>query len=71
MGSIRAFMIFTNPPYNVRIGPVQGRVKIKHREFTAASGEMSRIQFTMQLLIGNEMLASSRLAGVEERDDGA
>ena len=46
MGSTRAFMIFTDPPYNVRIGSVQGRGKIQHREFAAASGEMSRAEFT-------------------------
>ncbi|EKS31804.1 site-specific DNA-methyltransferase [Afipia clevelandensis] len=46
MGSDLAFMIFTDPPYNVRIGSVQGRGKIKHREFAAASGEMSRAEFT-------------------------
>jgi DNA modification methylase len=42
----RAAMIFTDPPYNVRIDSVQGRGKIKHREFAHASGEMSRQQFT-------------------------
>jgi DNA modification methylase len=41
----RAAMIFTDPPYNVRIDSVQGRGKIKHREFAHASGEMSREQF--------------------------
>ncbi len=46
MGEDRAFMAFTDPPYNVRIGSVQGRGKIKHREFAAASGEMSRSEFT-------------------------
>jgi DNA modification methylase len=42
----RATMIFTDPPYNVRIDSVQGRGKIKHPEFAHASGEMSREQFT-------------------------
>ena len=37
----RATMVFTDPPYNVRISSVQGRGKIKHREFAVASGEMS------------------------------
>lgn len=46
MGDARASMVFTDPPYNVRIGSVQGRGKIKHREFAAASGEMSRAEFT-------------------------
>lgn len=46
MGRDRADMVFADPPYNVRIGSVQGRGKIKHREFAHASGEMSRPQFT-------------------------
>ena len=46
MGSERASMVFTDPPYNTRIASVQGRGKIKHREFAVASGEMSREKFT-------------------------
>lgn len=42
----RAAMVFTDPPYNVRIAGIQGRGKIKHREFAEASGEMSRAEFT-------------------------
>jgi hypothetical protein len=37
----RARLVFTDPPYNVRIlGHVQGRGRVKHREFAFASGEM-------------------------------
>ena len=46
MGTTRAVMGFTDPPYNVRIKSVQGRGKIKHRDFAHASGEMSARQFT-------------------------
>jgi DNA modification methylase len=46
MGGERATMVFTDPPYNVRIRNVQGRGKIKHREFAQASGEMTSAQFT-------------------------
>lgn len=42
----RAAMVFTDPPYNVRIASIQGRGKIKHREFAEASGEMSQAEFT-------------------------
>lgn len=46
LGSDRADMIFTDPPYNVRIsGHVGGRGRTKHREFAVASGEMSSGQF--------------------------
>ena len=59
MGEERAEMVFTDPPYNVRIdGHAGGLGKIRHREFAMASGEMSREQFTaflrqaMQNLVG-------------------
>jgi DNA modification methylase len=43
----RAQMVFTDPPYNVRIaGNVSGLGKNRHREFAMASGEMTRQQFT-------------------------
>lgn len=47
LGGKRAQMVFTDPPYNVRIaGNVSGLGKVKHREFAMASGEMSERQFT-------------------------
>lgn len=46
MAHERAAMIFADPPYNLRIASVQGRGRIKHREFASASGEMSPKQFT-------------------------
>ncbi len=43
----RAQMVFTDPPYNVRIaGNVSGLGKVKHREFAMASGEMTQREFT-------------------------
>jgi hypothetical protein len=40
-------MVFTDPPYNVRIdGNVCRRGRIRHREFAMAAGEMSEAQFT-------------------------
>jgi DNA modification methylase len=45
MGRELAAMLFGDPPYNVRIGATVGRGKIKHREFSSASGEMSPAQF--------------------------
>jgi hypothetical protein len=42
----RAQMVFTDPPYNVRIdGNVSGLGKVRHREFAMASGEMSPAEF--------------------------
>jgi DNA modification methylase len=51
MGKERAAVVFEDPPYNVRVSSVQGRGKIKHREFSQASGEMSPQQFTTFLTI--------------------
>jgi DNA modification methylase len=43
----KAEMVFTDPPYNVAIeGHVSGLGKIRHREFTMASGEMTRAEFS-------------------------
>jgi DNA modification methylase len=41
MAGERASMIFADPPYNVRIRSVQGRGRIRHREFLVGSGELS------------------------------
>lgn len=47
LDSDRAAMVFTDPPYNVRIaGHVSGKGSIQHREFAMASGEMSPAAFT-------------------------
>lgn len=47
MGDERADLVFTDPPYNVKIdGNVTGLGKVKHREFAFASGEMSENEFT-------------------------
>lgn len=44
--TIKARMIFTDPPYNVKItGHVCGSGKIKHDEFAMASGEMKQDEF--------------------------
>jgi DNA modification methylase len=46
MQNERADMVFTDPPYNVRIdGNVCGLGSVKHREFAMATGEMSEDQF--------------------------
>jgi DNA modification methylase len=46
MAETKAVMVFADPPYNVSIARVQGRGKIKHREFAKASGEVSSGEFT-------------------------
>ncbi len=47
MDGAKADLVFTDPPYNVKIdGNVCGLGSVRHREFAFASGEMSRAQFT-------------------------
>jgi DNA modification methylase len=47
LGSEKAQMVFTDPPYNVAIARnVSGLGKVKHREFAMASGEMNPDEFT-------------------------
>ena len=46
MGGETADLVFTDPPYNVKIdGHVCGSGSVKHREFAVASGEMDRSAF--------------------------
>ena len=46
MASRRATVVFTDPPYNVRIdGHVSGNGSVRHREFPMASGEMTEFEF--------------------------
>ena len=56
MAGKRAQMVFTDPPYNVRIdGHVCGSGRIRHREFALASGEMTEPQFIafLEQTLGN------------------
>lgn len=60
----RAQMVFTDPPYNVKIdGHVCGLGGIKHREFAMASGEMSMSEFSAFLQKVFENLASHSVDG--------
>jgi DNA modification methylase len=65
MAADRARMVFTDPPYNVKIsGNVCGSGSIQHREFAMASGEMDRAGFTQFL--------SNSLTGMRDASmDGA
>ena len=47
LGDNKADLVFTDPPYNVRIdGHVSGLGRVQHREFAMASGEMTEDEFT-------------------------
>ena len=41
-----AQMVFTDPPYNVRVRDIVGLGKTKHDEFQMASGEMNKTRFS-------------------------
>lgn len=58
-----AAMVFADPPYNQKISSVQGRGRIRHREFVSASGEMSRPQFTAFLMSFLELAAKHSTDG--------
>ncbi len=52
MCSQTADLVFTDPPYNVKIdGHVCGSGAVRHREFAFASGEMNEEQFTRFLAV--------------------
>jgi DNA modification methylase len=54
----RAAMVFTDPPYNVKIqGHVSGLGSVHHREFVMASGEMDEAEFTEFLTGACRLLA--------------
>ena len=57
-------MVFTDPPYNVRIdGNVCRRGRIRHREFAMAAGEMSASEFTTFLQSAFRHLSNHSAAG--------
>lgn len=64
MDGARADMVFTDPPYNVRIdGNAMGRGRIRHREFAMASGEMSTEAFVAFLTNALRNLAAASVDG--------
>ena len=60
LGSRRAAMVFTDPPYNVRVdGHATGNGAIRHREFAMACGEMSEVEFISFLINDPALIAIS------------
>jgi DNA modification methylase len=51
MGEERAQMVFTDPPYNLKIADITGLGATQHREFLQASGEMDPYQFAEFLVM--------------------
>jgi len=64
MDGHRADMVFTDPPYNVKIaGHATGLGTIQHKNFKMASGEMTEFEFTDFLAQTFTLLASHSLDG--------
>ena len=64
MDGKKAAMVFTDPPYNVRIaGNVSGLGATQHREFAMASGEMSEAEFAAFLERACSLLACHSAVG--------
>lgn len=57
MGDKRAAMAFLDAPYNLKVSSIGGRGATKHREFAAASGEMTQAQFTAFLMETHKLVA--------------
>jgi len=59
-----AEVVFTDPPYNVRInGNVSGHGTVQHREFAMASGEMTEAEFTGFLTKAFSLFARNSVEG--------
>lgn len=63
IGRERAVAVFAAPPYNVTITSVQGRGRIRHREFLQASGEMSAEAYTRFLVDALSLAAKFSVSG--------
>ena len=64
MNNEKADMVFTDPPYNVKIdGHVSGLGSIRHREFAMAVGEMDETQFISFLTRACSLMARYSIDG--------
>jgi DNA modification methylase len=64
MNGAAADMVFTDPPYNVKIdGHVSGLGSIRHREFAMAVGEMSETEFISFLTRACSLMARYSIDG--------
>jgi DNA modification methylase len=63
MSDEKAAAVFTDQPYNLKIGNVCGSGSIKHREFAMASGEMTEAEFTEFLTTGLRLMRANSTPG--------
>jgi DNA modification methylase len=57
MGDERAQMVFTDPPYNLKVADITGLGAIQHAEFVQGSGEMEQMEFVQFLFTAFQNLA--------------
>jgi DNA modification methylase len=63
MGTVSATMLITDPPFNLPIKRVQGRGRIKHKNFTQGSGELSPEAFIRFLRVALSLAAKHSVDG--------
>ena len=64
LGKKRAGVVFTDPPYNLRIeGNVSGHGSIHHRDFAMASGELTEAEYVAFLTTSLRMLTRYSTSG--------
>ena len=63
MGRDRASMVFADAPYNLPVPSIQGRGRIRHRDFVRGSGELSASAHVRLLTDSFSLAAKFSLAG--------
>jgi DNA modification methylase len=63
VGNALAAMVITDPPYNLPIRKIQGRGRIKHRDFAQGSGEMSSAELARFLRVALALAAEHSIKG--------
>jgi DNA modification methylase len=63
MRGAKAAMVFTDPPYNLSGRSIGGKGRFKHRQFVAANGELSDVEFEEYLRSGIARFAAHTTAG--------
>ena len=63
MGDTRAAVVFTDPPYNLKVSSISGLGRTQYREFATASGELNRREFTDFLRRAFELMAAHSTDG--------
>lgn len=63
MDGAAAQIVFTDPPFNIRVQDISGNGKVQHAEFAMASGEMTREEFITFLTTALKHMADFSVDG--------